>query len=178
MNSQETTQVITLLAGNYDKIAEKTKEQKQLMINTWQECLGDLDYNLVLQAVKRTIITSPYPPTIHEIRKNAIELVTPTEANSLDYWNECYKMICNGAYMTEEQFRQHSLICQKFLGSTKQLKEYATNTNFNFDVVRSNFFKQYDIIIQREKENKLLPESMKELQQQLVSKFDIKQIGE
>ena len=56
MNRQETTQVITLLAGNYDKIAEKTKEQKQLMINTWQECLGDLDYSLVLQAVKKTII--------------------------------------------------------------------------------------------------------------------------
>jgi hypothetical protein len=44
--------------------------------------------------------------------------------------------------------------------------------------VRSNFFKQYNIIIQREKENKLLPESMKKLQQQLVSKFDIKQLGE
>ena len=66
MNNQETTQVITLLAGNYDSIAKKDKIQKQLMINTWQECLGDLDYKLVLQAVKKTIIESPYPPTIHD----------------------------------------------------------------------------------------------------------------
>ena len=32
MNRQETTQIITLLAGNYINISEKTKEQKQLMI--------------------------------------------------------------------------------------------------------------------------------------------------
>lgn len=178
MNKQETTQIITLLAGNYNSISQKTKEQKQMMLNTWYECLKDLEYNLVLEAVKKTIIESEYPPTIHEIRKNIVNLTQPVENDPVKEWDECYKMICSGAYMTEEQFRQHSPICQKFLGSIKQLKEYATNTNFNFDVVRSNFFKQYDIIIQREKENKLLPESMKELQQQLVSKFDIKQIGE
>jgi hypothetical protein len=60
---------VTLLAGNYDSIANKDKTQKQLMVATWQECLGDLEYELVLQAVKKTIIESPYPPTIHEIRK-------------------------------------------------------------------------------------------------------------
>lgn len=69
MNKTETIQIITLLAGNYDSIAQKDKIQKQLMINIWQECLGDLDYNIVLQAVKKTIIESPYPPTIHEVRK-------------------------------------------------------------------------------------------------------------
>lgn len=177
MNKQETTQIITLLAGNYNSISQKTKEQKQMMLNTWYECLKDLEYNLVLEAVKKTIIESEYPPTIHEIRKNIVNLTQLVENDPVKEWDECYKMICNGTYMTEEQFRQHSPICQKFLGSTKQLKEYATNINFNFDVVRSNFFKQYNIIIQREKENKLLPESMKKLQQQLVSKFDIKQLG-
>ena len=58
MKKQETAQIITLLAGNYNNIAEKNKEQKQMMLNTWQECLGDLDYKLVLQAVKKTIIES------------------------------------------------------------------------------------------------------------------------
>ena len=56
MNKQETVQVITLLAGNYDSIAKKDATQKQLMTTTWYECLNDLDYQLVLQAVKKTII--------------------------------------------------------------------------------------------------------------------------
>lgn len=55
MNKTETIQVITLLAGNYDSIAKKDSTQKQLMVNTWLECLGDLDYNLVLQAVKKQL---------------------------------------------------------------------------------------------------------------------------
>lgn len=178
MNKQETVQVITLLAGNYDSIAKKDATQKQLMINTWQECLGDLDYNLVLQAVKRTIITSPYPPTINEIRKNAIELVTPTEANSLDYWNECYKMICGGTYMTQEEFDNHSEICKKFLGSIEQLRNYAIgDIQVINTVVKGQFMKQFEMIITREKENRLLPPKMQDMTKQLAEKMSIKQIG-
>lgn len=178
MNSQETTQIITLLAGNYDSIAKKDKIQKQLMINTWQECLGDLDYKLVLQAVKKTMIESPYPPTIHDIRKNAIELVNPsTQRSGIEAWNEAYKMICNGAYMTQEEFEKHSPEVQKFFGSTTQLKAYATNVDFNMDVVRSNFLKQYELIIERKNKQKLLPQKMQDMIEQLVNKMEIKQIG-
>ena len=105
MNKTETIQIITLLAGNYDSISKKDKTQKQLMINTWLECLGDLDYILVLQAVKKTIMESPYPPTIHDVRKNAIEMIKPTtKKTAIEAWNEAYSMICQGNYMTEEEF--------------------------------------------------------------------------
>ncbi len=178
MNKAETVQVITLLAGNYDSIAKKDATQKQLMINTWQECLGDLDYRLVLQAVKKSIIESPYPPTIHDIRKNAIELVSPSiQRTGIEAWEEAYKMICRGAYMSQEEFEQHSPEVKKFFGSIAQLKAYATNVDFNMDVVRSNFLKQYEVITNREKQQKLLPEQMKNMIGQLAEKMDIKQIG-
>lgn len=176
MNKKETVQVITLLAGNYDSIAKKDATQKQLMINTWQECLRDLDYQLVLSAVKKTIIESPYPPTISEVRKNAIEMINPTKDNALEDWNECYKMICNGAYMTQEEFNSHSEVCRKFLGSLSQLKAYATNVDFNMDVVRSNFLKQYEILKQREKQQKLLPAQMQEMIGKLAENMSVKQI--
>ena len=177
MKKQETAQIITLLAGNYNNIAEKNKEQKQMMLNTWQECLGDLDYKLVLQAVKKTIIESPYPPTIHDIRKNAIEMVNPSNARTpIEAWEEAYKMICNGAYMTQEEFDTHSPEVKKFFGSREQLRAYATNVDFNMDVVRSNFLKQYEVITEREKQQKLLPEQMQNMIGQLAEKMDIKQI--
>lgn len=177
MNKMETTQVITLLAGNYDSIAKKDKMQKQLMINTWQECLGDLDYNLVLQAVKKTIIESLYPPTIHDIRKNAMELVNPsTKRTAIEAWNEAYKMICNGAYMTQEQFDTHSTEVKKFFGSPSQVRAYATNVDFNMDVVRSNFLKQYELIVERENKQKLLPPKMQDMIEQLANKMEIKKI--
>ena len=177
MNKSETIQIITLLAGNYDSIANKTKEQKQVMINTWQECLGDLDYKIVLQAVKKTIIENPYPPTIHDIRKNAIELVNPsTKKTAIEAWNEAYKMICNGAYMTQEEFEKHSPEVKKFFGSTTQLKAYATNVDFNMDVVRSNFLKQYELIVEQENKQRLLPQKMQDMTNKLSEKMSMKQI--
>ena len=180
MTRQETVVIITLLAGNYESFAKRTQtdEQVKIIINTWQECLGDLDYQIVLQAVKKTIIESPYPPTIHDIRKNAMELVNPTVSNALEDWNECYKMICNGGYMTQEEFNSHSEICKKFLGSLPQLKAYATNVDFNMDVVRSNFLKQYEILKKREQEQKLLPPQMQKVIGQLTEKMSVKKIGE
>lgn len=177
MNKTETIQVITLLAGNYDSIANKDKNQKQLMIATWLECLGDLDYQLVLQAVKKTIIESPYPPTIHEIRKNAVEIINPTtQRTGIEAWEEAYKMICNGSYMTQEEFDAHTPEVKKFFGSREQLRAYATNVDFNMDVVRSNFLKQYEVITKREKEQKLLPEQMQNIIGQLAEKMDIKRL--
>ena len=97
MKKSEMVQIITLLAGNYEAIANKSQVQREMMLNTWYECLGDLDYNLVLQAVKKTIIDSPYPPTIHDIRKNAIEMVNPTQTRTaIEAWNEAYRLICGG----------------------------------------------------------------------------------
>lgn len=180
MNKQETIQVITLLAGNYNSIAEKDKTQKQLMINTWQECLGDLDYRVVLEAVKKTMITSPYPPTIADIRKNAIELINPTQNKTpIEAWNEAYSMICGGLYMTEEQFNMASPEVKKFFGSVRQVTELAkTNIDTVNTVTKGQFLKQYDILVQRENEQKLLPESMKQFTKKLVKKMTIKQIGE
>lgn len=180
MNRPETIQVITLLAGNYDSIAKKDKTQKELMINAWQECLGDLDYKLILQAVKKTIIESPYPPTICEIRKNAIEMINPsTQRTAIEAWDEAYKMICDGLYMTQEEFDSHSEEVKKFFGNVRQVKEQA---QVDIDVVntvtKGQFLKQYEVILNREKEQKLLPPQMQDFIAQLAEKMSIKQLGE
>lgn len=180
MSKEETIQVITLLAGNYNSIAEKDKIQKQLMINTWLELLGDLDYKLVLQAVKKTMIGSPYPPTVHDIRKNAIEMINPsTQRTAIEAWNEAYKMICRGTYMTEEEFEKASPEVKKFFGNVRQVKELAqTNTDVVNSVTKGQFLKQYEVIVNREKEQKLLPQSMQDFTKQLAERMDIKQLGE
>ncbi len=180
MNKQETVQVITLLAGNYDSISKKDSTQKQLMINTWQECLGDLDYRLVLQAVKKTIIESPYPPTIHEIRKNAVEMMNPTQTRTaIEAWNEAYRMICGGLYMTQDQFETASPEVKKFFGDVRQVAELArTDIDTVNTVTKGQFLKQYDVLVQREQERKMLPPQMREFTKQLAEKMSIKQIGE
>lgn len=179
MKKSEMVQIITLLAGNYESVANKSQVQREMMLNTWQECLGDLDYKLVLQAVKKIIIESPYPPTIHDIRKNAIEMINPSNQNSaIEAWNEAYSMICSGGYMTEEEFDRASPEVKKFFGNVRQVKELArTDIATVNTVTKGQFLKQYEIITERQKEQRLLPENMKEQLLKLENNF-IKQIGD
>lgn len=179
MVRKEIVQILALLAGNYDSFAKKTEtdEQVETLINLWQDFLGDLDYKLVLQAVKKLIISSPYSPTINDIRKVAINIMNPVKSNTLELWDECYKMICKGTYMTQEEFDQHSEICKKFLGSTSQLRNYArTDIGTINTVVKGQFMKQCDLLIQQEKENRLIPEKMKKVIGQLSTSLNMKQI--
>ena len=178
MNKAETIQIVTLLAGNYDSIANKDKTQKQLMVATWQECLGDLEYELVLQAVKKTIIESPYPPTIHEIRKNAIELVTPSnKRTAIEAWDEALKMISNGLYMTEEEFNKHSPEVKRFFGSVNQVRQQAmVDTDTINTVTKGQFLKQYEFLVENEKRDKLLPEGMKNTLELLADNMDVSRL--
>lgn len=180
MKKSEMVQIITLLAGNYDSIAKKDKMQKQLMINTWQECLGDLEYQLVLQAVKKTIIDSPYPPTIHDIRKNAVEMINPTQKRTaIEAWNEAYRMICGGLYMKQEQFEMASPEVKKFFGDVRQVAELArTDIDTVNTVTKGQFLKQYDVLVEREQERKMLPPQMQEITKQLAERMSVKMIGE
>ena len=178
MDKKETIQIITLLAGNYDSIANKDKTQKQLMVATWYECLGDLDYKVVLQAVKKTIMESPYPPTIHEVRKNAIELINPTtQKTAIEAWNEALDMISNGLYMTAEQFNYCSPEVKKFFGSVNQVRQLAMLDSETINsVTKGQFLKQYDVLIQREREEKLLPSELRNPLNLLADKMDVNRL--
>lgn len=166
MTKEETIKIITFLAGNYESIFNKTKEQKKIMVDTWYECLGDLDYKLVAEAVKKTITESNYTPTIAEVRQNAIKLITPPTETGIEAWKDAYKLICRGTTVTQEEFDNLKPNIKKFFGSLDQLRGYATSTETNMDVVRSNFLKSYEVLEQRNKElNLMLPETRERMQQ-------------
>ena len=178
MKRTEMVQIITLLAGNYDSIANKSPKQQELMLNTWYECLGDLDYQIVLHAVKKSIIDSSYPPTIHEIRKNATEITNPTtKRTAIEAWNEALNMISGGLYMTKEQFDFCSPEVKKFFGSVNQVRQLAMLDSETINsVTKGQFLKQYDVLVEREREEKMLPEPMKEMFGALADRMDVNKL--
>ena len=102
MKKSETAQLLTLIALNYPKF-----ETPLAKTNLWYELIGDLPFSLVQTALKKVMLTSPYPPTIADLRKAAAEIMTPI-GETLDAgkaWGEVQKAIqkcgwCNpeGAY--------------------------------------------------------------------------------
>lgn len=179
MNRQETVQVITLLAGNYDSIANKTDTQKQIMIETWYECLQDIDYKLVQGAIKKSIMQSSYPPTVADIRKRAYEIINPNEKTAIDAWNEAYKMICNSGYMTKEEFDKHSPEVKRFFGSVRQVKELGmTDIETTNTVVKGQFLKQYEKIVENKREQVMMPKQIQDLSKLLAEKMSVKELEE
>ena len=81
--------------------------------------------------------------------------------------------------MTQEQFEMASPEVKKFFGNVRQVKELAqTDLDTVNTVTKGQFLKQYEVLINREKEQKLLPPQMQEFIGQLAEKMSVKQIGE
>lgn len=169
MTKQELIQIMTILGSNYHSIGKQLEDpdKKRIVFQTWYECLGDLEFKLVMAAVKKSIISSSYPPTIHDIRTSALELITPQDNKKtpIEYWNEAFKMITNGTYMTQEDFDKHSTVVKKFFGNNvAQVKELAmTDITTISTVTKGQFLKQIEVLQAREKETNLLPDSIKQV---------------
>lgn len=181
MNRKETTQILVILASNYKFFNEQMSEKgkSDILVKTWQSCFEDMPYELVANAVKKTMLTSEYPPTIAEVRKQATEMVNPdTAKTAIEAWSEAYSMICRGGYMTEEEFNIASPEVKKFFGNVRQVKELAkTDISTVNSVTKGQFLKQYEAIIERQTEQKILPDNMKTKISEIQNNF-IKQIGE
>lgn len=181
MTRQETVAILTILAGNYESFAKRTETEQQvkMMVDVWHDLLEDLEYKVVLQAIKTVMIDSPYPPTIHDIRKSATAIITPEKnKTAVEAWDEAYSMICRGLYMTQEEFEKASEEVKMFFGNVGQVRELAqTDIKTVNTVAKGQFLKQYEMLADRKKSEKLLPEKFKEAISQLSGKMDIKQIG-
>lgn len=182
MSREETTQILIILASNYRFYSDQMSEQgkSDILVKTWQSCFNDIPYEVVANAVKKVMLTSQFPPTVAEVRKQAVEMINPsTSKTALEAWNEAYSMICDGLYMTQEQFEMASLEVRNFFGNVRQVKELAQcDIDIVNTVTKGQFLKQYEVITQREKEQKLLPQKMQDFTKQLAEKMSIKQLGE
>lgn len=81
--------------------------------------------------------------------------------------------------MTQEQFDMASSEVKRFFGNVRQVKELSqTDIATVNSVTKGQFLKQYDVIVNREKEQKLLPQQMQNFIEQIADKVSVKQIGE
>ena len=87
MNRKETVATFALISALFprdDKFANATKE----MISAWNEMLADIPFDTVKAAIKAAVATSPFPPSISEIRNYAVKI----SENSLRPAEEAWKI--------------------------------------------------------------------------------------
>ena len=128
----------------------------------WYKFLCDIDYKTLSAAVQRHMMTSPYPPTIADLRKHSAPEIE--QMSELAAWALVRQAISNSSYHAEEEYRKLPPLIQKAIGNPANLREMASmDVQTVNSVEQSNFLRVYRATVNREKEMLQLSPSMREL---------------
>ena len=87
MNKKEVAALFGLISALFPR-DEKFAQADKMMITAWAEMLADIPLEKAKEAVKYAVATSPFPPSISEIRNYAVKI----SENSLHSPEEAWKI--------------------------------------------------------------------------------------
>lgn len=139
------------------------------MVELWHELLGDLEFNLAIAAVKKLILESPFPPTIADIRKRAVEIMTPAEdkIDASTAWGEVVHAIRMFGYPRPQEALESMSPRTRKVVEQMGWQEICQATEPG--VVRGQFLRMYEAYSAREKQDALLPQKMRDEIKQIAN---------
>lgn len=139
--------LVTVLRAAYS--SEKFMPDKQSAL-VWYEMLKDIDYPVLMQGCYKLIQSSPYPPTIADIRASCASLQTVERLTDLEAWALVRKALSNGTYGAEQEFAKLPPLVQKAVGSPANIREMAqADLDSVATVFQSQFLRAYRAETQR-----------------------------
>lgn len=138
---------------------------KTAAVNAWLMCLDKYD-NKVVQLAFTTYMTtntSGFPPVPGQLVEILQSLTQPQELNELEAWSLVRQALKDCNYNSEQEFAKLPTIIQKTVGTPQQLRIWASDTEFNENVVSSNFIKAYRTEVKRATELNKMPDDIRKL---------------
>ena len=141
--------LVTVLRAAYS--SEKFMPDKQSAL-VWYEMLKDIDYPVLMQGCYKLIQSSPYPPTIADIRASCASLTAePQRLTDLEAWALVRKALSNGTYGAEQEYAKLPPLVQKAVGSPANIREMAqADMESVATVFQSQFLRAYRAEVQRQ----------------------------
>jgi len=138
-------------------------------IDIWFTLLKDLDYQDAATGLGKHLATSPYPPTVADIRNNAVPDI---EMNGEQAWALVFKAIENSAYNSADEFEKLPELVQKAVGNPANLRELALMpTETVNSVEKSHFLRTYEVEKKRKRELDTMPKEIRERLQSVAMKM-------
>ena len=152
MDKKEFAQIIAALRSNYNNLAV----QSQTSFDLWFSMLNDIDYTVCMNAVKKIIMQSKFPPTVAEIREAALEVSGVSQLSVEDSLSLINKAV--GKYGRTRSTEALEMIKQEDKNTYKVIKAIGF-TNYcladpNFS--RNTVIKLLEQASKKEKNNLLL----------------------
>lgn len=92
MNKKETVAIFALISSLFPRDDKFAKADK-MMIMAWQEMLEDIPFDTAKAAIKASAATSPFPPSIKDIRDFATRLVGNRRMTAEEAWGIASEMM-------------------------------------------------------------------------------------
>ena len=92
MNKAETIKLFTVISAMFPRDS-KFAQADQLMIDMWQKMLADISYDSAEKAIAAAVSTSPFPPSIAEIRDYATRLNGTRRMTAEEAWGQACEVI-------------------------------------------------------------------------------------
>lgn len=168
MNVTETKQMLALLKTAYPNFYSKmTRTEAEAVVTLWAEMFAEDDVNIVKYAMKELIAThSGFPPDIAAIKSKMRECVSVAvnEPTTEELWQKLKRAASNGFYGAKEEFDRLPPILQRYVGSPNGLTDLAKIDSDTFNTVtRGQFYKQIEIVKERERYSAKMPDEIKML---------------
>mgnify|MGYP002761763733 FL=1 len=162
MTEKEVRQLLAMTQAAYPNYNPPSREAA---VNAWLMCLGEYDNNVVMAAFKAymTTNTSGFAPAPGQLIEILQTLTQPSELNELEAWSIVRKALRNCSYNSEQEFAKLPTVVQKAVGTPQQLRIWASDAEFNENVVSSNFIKTYRTEVKRATELNKMPENVRKL---------------
>lgn len=148
MERPEILSILNVIRDTYDV------QFTELTMEVWFNALKEFDVKDVKKATFEYIRTGKYKPKPADIIDLIINSKVPgmtEEISAQEAWSMVYKAMCNSTYNAESEFNKLPELVQKAVGTPSNLRNYAMDDNFNMGVAQSNFFKAYNTLLERKK---------------------------
>ena len=166
MECEDVKKLLYVVRANYKRHFDNySKDDLENLALAWGMCLEGYTYDQAAMGLKAFMVndTKGFPPVVGQIIEHINKLDKTKEAmGALEAWGLVYKAVCNSTYNADAEFAKLPPICQKVVGDPANLKEMA---RMEIDTVnsveQSHFIRQYNAVVEREKEKQKLPPSMR-----------------
>ena len=174
MTIQEVKKLLFAINAAFPNYKPQNPEETALI---WADLLGDQDANNIFAAFKVYTRTdkSGFAPSVGQLIQGAQELreKDSTALSAGEAWGIVYKAICRSGDNSQEEYNKLPPEIQKAVGSPGQLRAWALDDQFNEGVASSNFRRAYAVVLERKRNDALIPADVKRaLEQQTAARLE------
>lgn len=105
----------------------------------WFSLLEDLDYKDASAAIQKHMQTSPYPPTVADIRKQIVDIKSPDLKTDEQYFLEIKEAVQKSTYYSKEAFEGLSDVAKAVVRDASNLKTWAIEDERTFNEVQKSY---------------------------------------